>query len=72
MNRISEITKRDILDLLCNGIDIDEFFETKKITYLYFGRIEEIEFLKRLYDLKSMPSSDSRFMELKVTSGNIL
>ncbi len=63
MNRISEITKRDILDLLCNGIDIDDFFETKKITYLYFGRIEEIEFLKRLYDLKSMPSSDSRFMD---------
>lgn len=38
MNRISEITKRDILDLFHNGIEIDEFFETQKITYLYFGR----------------------------------
>ncbi|AEG60353.1 hypothetical protein Desru_2101 [Desulforamulus ruminis DSM 2154] len=61
MNRISEITKRDILDLFHNGIEIDDFFETKKVTYLYFGRMEELEFLKRLYDLKSMPSLDSRF-----------
>lgn len=61
VNRISEITKRDILDLFRNGIEIDEFFETKKITYFYFGRMEEIEFLRRLYDLKNMPSLDSRF-----------
>jgi len=61
MNRISEITKRDILDLFQNGMDIEEFFATKKITYLYFGRLDEIEFLKRLYDLENMPSFDSRF-----------
>lgn len=61
VNRISEITKRDILDLFHNGIDIDDFFETKKVTYPYFGRIGEIEFIKRLYDLKSMPSLDSKF-----------
>lgn len=42
MNRISEITKRDIFDLFHNGIDIDKFFETKKVTYPYFGRLEEI------------------------------
>lgn len=63
MNRISEITKRDILDLFKNGIDIPDFWETKRVTYNYFGRLEEIEFLKRLYDLKSMPSSDSRFSD---------
>lgn len=63
MNRISEITKRDIFDLFQNGIDIDIFFETEKVIYPYFGRLEEIEFLKRLYDLKSMPSSDSRFLD---------
>lgn len=61
VNRISEITKRDILNLFRNGIEIDEFFETKKITYFYFGCMEEIEFLRRLYDLKSIPSLDSRF-----------
>ncbi|MEC1424137.1 hypothetical protein [Bacillus subtilis] len=63
MNRISEITKRDILDLFQNGMDIEEIFETKKVTYPYSGQLDEIEFLKRLYDLKSMPSSDYRFSD---------
>ncbi|WP_211367466.1 hypothetical protein [Sporomusa termitida] len=60
MNRISEITKRDILDLFKNGIDIPDLWDTKRVTYNYFGRLEEIEFLKRLYDLKNMASLDSR------------
>lgn len=61
MNRITEITKRDILDLFRNGLEIDEFFETKTVKYYYFGRLEEIDFLKRIYDLKKIPSNDSRF-----------
>ncbi|CAM3948927.1 AbiJ-NTD4 domain-containing protein [Mesobacillus zeae] len=61
MNRISEITKRDILDLFQNGMDLEEVFETKKVSYYYFGQMDELEFLKRLYDLESMPSSDCRF-----------
>lgn len=63
MNRISEITKRDIQDLFQNGIEIDYIFKSEKVTYSYFGRLGEIEFLKRLYDLKSMPSTDSRFSD---------
>lgn len=63
VNRISEITKRDIRDLFQNGIDVDEVFETKKVTYPYFGRMDELDFLKRLYDLKSMRSLDSRFSD---------
>lgn len=61
VNRISEITKRDIHELFENGVEIPDIWETKKITYNYFGRLEEIEFLKRLYNLKSMPSFDPRF-----------
>lgn len=61
MNRISEITKRDILDLFQNGFEIDSIFDTKNIVYPYYGRLEELEFLKRLYDLKNMPSLDSRY-----------
>lgn len=60
MNRITEITKRDIMELFKNGLEIDEFFEIKPITYHYFGRLEEIDFLKRIYDLEKMPSHDSR------------
>lgn len=47
MNRITEITKRDILDLFQNGLEIDEFFQTRTVTYNYYGRLEEIDFLKR-------------------------
>lgn len=39
MNRITEITRRDILDLFRNGLVIDEFFETKTIIYYYWGRL---------------------------------
>lgn len=63
MNRISEITKRDILDIFRKGIDIPNIWETQRITYNYFGRLEEIEFLKRIYNLKNMPSFDSRFSD---------
>lgn len=45
-----------------NGIDIDEVFEMEKVTYPYFGRMEELVFLNRIYDLKNMPSFDSRFL----------
>lgn len=62
MNRITEITKRDILDLFQNGLEIDEFFQTRTVTYNYYGRLEELDFLKRLYDLERMPSFDSRFV----------
>ena len=65
MNRISEITKRDTLDLFKNGIDIPDLWETRRVTYNYYGRLEEIEFLNRLYDLKNMPSLDPRFLDAK-------
>lgn len=61
MNRISEITKRDILDIFRNGIERDEIFQTITMEYPYYGRVEEIDFLKRLYELDKMPSNDSRF-----------
>lgn len=61
MNRISELTKRDIFDLFQDGIIVSEFFETKKIFYPYFGRISELDFLKRIYDLENLPSHDDRF-----------
>lgn len=61
MNRITEITKRDILDLFRNGLEIDEFLETKTVVYCYWGRLTEIDFLKRLYDLEKLPSNDPRY-----------
>lgn len=61
MKRISEITKRDIFDLLRNGIEKVILFDKETLFYPYYGRLEEIDFLNRIYDLKNMPSTDSRF-----------
>ncbi|MDR1241284.1 MAG: abortive infection family protein [Deltaproteobacteria bacterium] len=48
-NRISEITRRDIFDFLSiSNINI-------------YGRLDEIDFLMRIFDLKNMPSTDGRF-----------
>jgi len=47
--RISELTRRDITDaIVLEHINI-------------YGRLEEIEFLSRIFDLKAMPSNDGRF-----------
>jgi hypothetical protein cdifQCD-2_16846 len=63
MRNITEITKRDIFDILTNGIEyVDAFCETITEFYPYYGRLEEIEFLNRLYKLKRIKSYDSRFI----------
>ncbi len=43
------------------GKDIMEFFENKHITYGFCGRLSEMDFLKRTFDLKKLPSFDNRF-----------
>lgn len=51
MNKISQITRRDIFDYLrVEGIAV-------------YGRLTEIEFLSRIFDLSNMPSTDSRFKD---------
>lgn len=47
--KISEITRRDIVDSI--------FLENINL----YGRLEEIDFLARIWDLDSLPSFDSRF-----------
>lgn len=49
MNKISQITRRDIFDV----IKIEEIW--------WAGNLDETEFLSRLYDLDNMKSSDARF-----------
>lgn len=61
MKQITEITRRDIFALFLYGMDIMEFFENKRIHYGCYGKLSEIDFLKRLYDLKTLPSYDNRF-----------
>jgi hypothetical protein len=49
--KISQITRRDIVDAI----------SVEKINWS--GRMEEPEFLSRLYDLAALPSDDSRFKD---------
>lgn len=60
-NRITRVTKRDIFDLFNSGIDESNWLIDEVIYYPYYGRIEEIDFIKRLYDLKNIKSNDDRF-----------
>ena len=49
MNKISQITRRNIFDIL-------------KIEDIWWaGKLDETEFLSRIYDLESMPSTDPRY-----------
>lgn len=61
MNKISEITRRDIYDLFRNGLEISSgFLGDEKIIYHYYGRLSEIAFLRRLYPLEQMDSFDPK------------
>lgn len=74
--RISSLTRRDLIDVVETGFVINELDEGDIIDQKYFdvygtngmeihmpfsGRMDEIEFLSRLYNLGEMPSNDSRF-----------
>jgi hypothetical protein len=49
--RVSEVTRRDIVD----GLKVESLSWT--------GRLEETQFLGRLFDLSAMPSDDGRFSD---------
>jgi len=61
MQRITQVTRRDIFDLLSDGFDEPFGFEVLHYEYDLFGRMTSVEFLNRLYPLKNMPSYDSRY-----------
>lgn len=69
MKRITNVTKRQIKELFNNGVDLG-MFEPHYQRYLYWGSCKnELSFLKRLYPLEKMPSSDSRY---KNAEGDII
>lgn len=79
MNKITEITRRDLFNIIQEGFDKDvetwEYepyydrqvpsIETTRIYMPYHGRFTEIEFLDRLYNLDEMPSKDRRYKNAK-------
>lgn len=65
MNQITNLTKRDVFDIIFKGYQVyDEFLEqTYHYVINYHGRLEVPEFLSRLYNLKEMPSLDYRYAD---------
>lgn len=62
MNKITKITKRNVIDLFKNGYEEHHWLiGDDEYSYPYHGRVKEIDFLKKLYPLDKMPSNDSRF-----------
>lgn len=75
MKRITEVTRRDLFDIIQNGFETEyetlEYnahydrqmpsLETIHIYMPFHGRFTAIEFLDRLYRLDEMPSTDRRF-----------
>lgn len=65
MKRITEITKRDVYELFRDGYIEEGFVIEERVAYPYYGRLKEIEFLERLYDLEKMGSKDPRYSNAK-------
>lgn len=72
MNKISDITRQDILDVIKNGVveesdesayggNVGKYIYEGKIYMPFFGRLDQIEFFSRLYDLETLPSYDHRY-----------
>jgi hypothetical protein len=70
MNNITEITRRDIIELFREGYVEHSWLGDEKVFYPYYGRLTEIEFLKKLYQLDKMPSNDTRFENAEVDVWN--
>ena len=62
MKRISEITRRDIFNLFLYGIDKNTDFGTELLHYNYSGKLSELDFLKRIYNLEQLQSYDGRYL----------
>jgi hypothetical protein len=62
MHNITEITRRDIFDLFQKGyVESNWLLGDQHISYSYHGRLSEIDFLKKIYPLDNMASTDERF-----------
>ena len=60
LGNISSITRRDIIDLFKNGITEDNWLMKEIIYYPYYGCLDIVDFLKRLYKLDTWESGDPR------------
>jgi len=72
LNKITDVTRQDIIDIIKNGF-YEEFDEPYKnwetgqmemgqtVFMPYYGRIDVVDFLDRIYNLDDLESNDSRY-----------
>ncbi|MFR2461478.1 MAG: hypothetical protein ACLTAN_06425 [Christensenellaceae bacterium] len=76
MNRITDVTRQDLIDIIESGIwvplkepefdrESGEYIDGYSVKMSPYGRLNEIDFLSRIYDLDKMPSTDSRFLNAR-------
>lgn len=58
MNKLSEVARRDIQDLFNCGVTL---LDGKAVIMSWSGRLDDADFLSRLYDTSSLPSYDHRY-----------
>lgn len=76
MKKITEVTRQDILDIIKDGFVIQydepvydgktgEYLTSENVRMWFAGRLEEVPFFLRIYDLENMPSYDRRYGNAK-------
>ncbi len=58
---ITELTKNDIVDILCNGIEVDDFPLTEHCQIDWSGRLSAFDFLDKFIDTSNLKASCSRY-----------
>lgn len=58
---ISNVTKRDIKNLIIIGFDVEDFFDVKRVRVSWHGLLTEIDFIKRVCDTSKIKVADSKF-----------
>lgn len=61
MNRITNITKRDILDTLLNSTNDMNLLAYNRIRFNMFGLCKPLIFIDTIYDLRNLPSSNKKY-----------
>lgn len=72
MKKLTDVTRQDLFDIIRDGFvltadppifnkETNCFESSYNVRMPFGGRLSELDFLGRIYDLKSMPSSDCRF-----------
>ena len=61
MGRITNLTRRDIRDVLVSGFNGDFGVSVIHYRFNFWGRLSTVDFMNRLYPLKELPSTDSRY-----------